>query len=190
MWADKWFVKSPVTAVALGRGYGDGNLETELLEALQRMVRRGHLPSSALVVRLTDGRVRLNYSVENREQARDGLRRICNEYGPARTALWVSVERQGTAVQLAVETLKPVIGGAAATVLRAESYLDWQPASECVSRCTSQTLAGAGSTGFPADFSASSRNRAMREASLGITTGWLPNVDSMLLPSGARSWPV
>jgi hypothetical protein len=165
-------------------------LESELLEALQRMVRRGHLPSSALVVCLTDGRVRLHCSVQDREQARNCLRRICNEYGPARTALWVSVERQGTAVQLAVETLTAAISGAAATVLRAESHLDCQSASECVSPCTPQTLAGAGSTGVPADFSASSRKRAMREASLGITTGWLPKVDSILMSPGARSWSV
>lgn len=147
----------------------------ELLEALQRMVWRGHLPTSLLLVHLTDGRVKLDASIGDLREARDRLRRVCNEYGPARIALWISVEREGTAVHLAVERLtgapRKVAGG---------SWLPPRPQA---------FTAGEGSA-CSIDFSASSKNFAMREASLGITTGWLPKVDSIWLPSGARSWPV
>lgn len=175
----------------------DEALSGDLLQALQRMVRRGHLPSSTLLVRLTDGRVRLHYSLQNRGEASDCLRRIRNEYGPVGTALWVSVAQEGTNVQLAIEELTPEPGGRMPPIRSAETRLEAMPClpgqvshSDALPNGRCQTFAGDGSTGRTSDFSASSKNFAMREASLGINTGWLPNVDSMLLPSGARSWLV
>ena len=154
-------------------------LPIDFLEALQRMVRQGHLPSSLLAVRLTDGRIRLNALVRNPREARDALTTLCNEHGPAEIALWISAVREGAAVRLAVESLAGAAHTAGSTVCRLEMPL----------AAAGHTFAGEGS-GRSAGFSASSRKRAMREASLGITTGWLPNVELSLLPSGARSWSV
>lgn len=163
------------------REHEDAALMADLLESLQRMVWRGHLPSPVLLVRLTDGRIRLHYALDSRAEASVELRRICNECGPARTALWVSVALDGAAVQLAVEPLMPLAGGKPSQAYRVEARLGGG---------FPQALAGEVSTGAGVVFSASSRNRAMREASLGMTTGLLPNLDSILLSSGARSWSV
>jgi hypothetical protein len=154
----------------------DQALMAELLEALQRMVRRGHLPSSLLLVQLTDGRVRLDVTIADRSEAQQRLSRVCNEYGPARIALWISVERQGPAVQLAIERLT-----GAACKLETGLWLTPRPQA---------FAAGEGSAGCSDDRSASSRKRAIREASFGMTTGRLPKVDWSWLPSGARSSPV
>lgn len=164
------------------RQHPDEALTADLLELLQRMVRRGHLPSSVLLVSLTDGRIRLHASVENRREARDCLSRIRNEYGPVRRALWISVERRGSMVELAVEPLISLPGAGCPRAYRAEASLD---ARDCVV----QAFAGEGSA-VTVDRSASFKYSAMREGSLGMTTGWLPNVDPISLPSGARSWLV
>jgi len=168
-------MESPATVVSRSPEERDRALMADLLEALQRMVRRGHLPTSLLLVHLTDGRVKLDASPENLSEARDRLCRIRNEYGPARIALWISVEREGAAVHLAVEGLTGSSDKVATGL--------WTPWPQAFA-------AGDGSAACSRAFSASSRKRAMRDASLGITTGSLPKVDSSWLPSGARNWPV
>ncbi len=164
------------------REHPDESLIADLLEALQRMVRRGHLPSSALVVTLTDARIRVNASVENRTEALERLLEIRNEYGPVRRALWISVERRGPIVRLGVEPLVSTSGAELPQAFQAEARIGSRDGA-------AQAFAGEGSA-VTVDFSVSSRYSAMRDASLGITTGWLPNVDSISLPSGARSWLV
>ena len=81
------------------------NLIDDVLDALERMVGRGHLPSQALLVRLTDGRVRVHAPLEGRSEAEEHLGRLRNEYGPADIALWISVEPAGPQIQLAVQNL-------------------------------------------------------------------------------------
>jgi len=174
--ADKFGMDNLRLVVSRGPEERDQALMAELLEALERMVQRGHLPTSLLLVQLTDGRVRLDVSIADLREARDRLGRVCNEYGPARIALWISVEREGSAVHLAVERLT----GAAHKV---ETGLWLTPPPQTFA-------AGEGSAGCCDDLSASSRNCAIREASFGITTGRLPKVDWSWLPSGARSSPV
>lgn len=157
-----------LAAVATRWAHGrDQDLPADLLEALQRMVRRGHLPSPLLLVQLTDGRVRLDASPENFGEARDRLRRIGNEYGPARVAFWISVVCDGPAVRLAVESLLDPPRKMAADVVidrAAAAPPAWLP--------TPYPLAtGDGSVAGADRFSASSRNLAILAGSFGITTG-------------------
>jgi hypothetical protein len=163
----------------------DQRLMADLMEVLQRMVQAGYLPTSLLLVQLTDGRVRLDASIDGVPEAGDRLRRICNEYGPARIALWISVERAGTAVQLAIERLT-------GSPHRVAADQTWSALGSARGkpRKAQAFAAGEGSKRCSSDFPASSKNLAMREASLGITTGRLPKVDSSWRPSGARSSPV
>jgi len=169
-------MKSLAPVVSGSTEDGDQAFMAEVLEALQRMVWRGHLPTSLLLVHLTDSRLKLDASIRDLGEAKDRLSRVCNEYGPARIALWISVERVGPAVHLGVERLT-------GAPLKVATSLRLAPRPHTFA-------AGEGSAGCSSDFSAAAKNRAMREASLGMTTGWLPKVDSIWLPSGARSWPV
>lgn len=164
------------------REHPDASLIADLLEALQRMVRRGHVPSSMLLVSLTDGRIRLNASVGDRSEATGCLLQIRNEYGPVRRALWISVERRGPVVQLGVEPLVSPPGTELPQALQAAARIGARVGA-------AHAFAGEGSA-VTVDFSVASRYSAMRDGSLGITTGWLPNVDSISPPSGARSWLV
>jgi hypothetical protein len=182
--ADKASMENLAPVVARWPEGADQPLMAELLETLQRMVRRGYLPTSLLLVQLTDGRVKLDASIEDAGQARDRLRRMGNEFGPARTALWISVERAGPAVQLAVESLT-------GPPQRIATGLECgAPAVTGKSAGLQVLAAGEGSKDGSGDGAASSRKRAMRAASFGITTGWLPKVDSSWRPPGARSSPV
>lgn len=108
-------------------------------DALARMRAAGHEPSPALLVRLTDGRLRILPPDE--PEAR--LRRLSNECGPVELAYLV--DGNGAV---------PVAGPASN-----DSYCD-------------------------------SSNWAIFAASLGMTTGALPNVGCSLVPSGAVKPPV
>lgn len=92
-------------SVANGLRRDDRTLMAELLAALQRMLRRDHLPTPTLLVRLTDGRIRLNTTPRNADEARHYLVRLCNEYGPAQAAFWISVDSHWDGIHLAVESL-------------------------------------------------------------------------------------
>ena len=69
----------------------DETLLAGLRSLASRMIRQGHRPSSFLLLRLTDGRIKMIQS-QGAEQAREDLRRITNEYGPAGTAVRVWTE--------------------------------------------------------------------------------------------------
>lgn len=165
--ADKLVMENMAVVVNRWVQERNSSLPADLLEAMQRMVRGGHLPSSLLLVQLTDGRVRLDAAPGNLGEAKDRLGQMGNEYGPARAAFWISVERAGPEVRLAVETLCGSPGNVAASVCvdhacGATPGRTWSP----------YLLAtGDGSASCSTRSPASSKKRAMREASFGITTG-------------------
>ena len=106
---DKRIVDSPalvpVPKDAANPDVARGQLENDLLASLTRMSLRGHRPSAFLLVRLTDGRVKLVHTPEGTDQAREEATRIRNEYGPLELALSVSVDRGDSGAQLAVDDL-------------------------------------------------------------------------------------
>jgi len=67
------------------------------------MLARDHRPTSFLLIRLTDGRVRAVATPEGIHQARQAANRIRNEYGPASVALSITVDDQHGGTFLAVE---------------------------------------------------------------------------------------
>jgi hypothetical protein len=165
--ADKLVMENLAALVNPRAEQRDPSLPADLLQALQRMVRGGHLPSSLLLVQLTDGRVRLDASPRSLVEARDRLGRMSNEYGPVRAAFWISVQRDGPAVRLAVETL-----GSPPRQVETSVSVDHTFGAEPNGPQSAYALVtGDGSAGCTIDFSASSKKRAMLEASLGITTG-------------------
>ena len=83
----------------------NGLLENDLLEGLTRMTLRGYQPSAFLLVRLTDGRVKLVHTPRGADQAREEANRIRNEYGPLEVAFSVSVNREDSGIALAVDDL-------------------------------------------------------------------------------------
>ena len=82
-----------------------GLLENDLLESLARMTLRGYQPSAFLLVRLTDGRVKLVHTPRGADQAREEASRIRNEYGPLALAFSVSANREDAGFALAVDDL-------------------------------------------------------------------------------------
>ncbi len=76
-----------------------------LLQSLAQMVHRNHLPSSCLLLRLTDGRVKIVASPEGSRQAREEALRIRNEYGPLSVAFSIEIEDGPHGVRLTVENL-------------------------------------------------------------------------------------
>jgi len=106
-----------------GREDATQALTTDLLEALQRMVRRGHLPSQTLLVRLSDGRLKLNAFLSGISEARERLVRLRNEYGPVEVALWVSAEAAGGEVRVAVENLNSNDRGGSSPVRGVEALM-------------------------------------------------------------------
>ena len=85
------------------------NPDETLLDGLRaltsRMIRQGHRPSSFLLLRLTDGRIKMIRSRGGSEQAGEDLRRITNEYGPAGTAFRVWTEEDGGELVACVENV-------------------------------------------------------------------------------------
>ena len=77
------------------------DLSLRLLETLRAMFLAGHRPSPALLVRLTDGRVRLLAG----ENSRDALVRVQNEFGPAARAFEVGSRETAEGVLLFVDDL-------------------------------------------------------------------------------------
>ena len=83
----------------------DETLLADLRSLASRMIRQGHRPSSFLLLLLTDGRIKKVQSRGGSEQAREDLRRITNEYGPARTAFRVWTEEDGGELVACVENV-------------------------------------------------------------------------------------
>lgn len=125
------------------------DLTAELLDLLENMAAAGQAPHSALLVKLSDGRVRILPPDEPRAR----LERLRNEYGPLAAAL--RVDGEGLAV---------------------EDWLSGEP-----------RRAQRGYRGAAAGLS---RNSAIFLASLGMTTGALPNVEASFSPDGVSSAPV
>ncbi len=76
-----------------------------LLESLEQMIRRKHRPSSCLLVRLTDGRVKIVASPEGSRGAREEALRIRNEYGPLQMAFSIEVTDSPGGPRFIVENL-------------------------------------------------------------------------------------
>jgi hypothetical protein len=91
--------------VPLQSGDDEGAVMAALLESLARMVSRNHRPSSCLLVRLTDGRVKMVASPGGSRQAREEALRIRNEYGPLSVAFSIEVADGPHGVRLTVENL-------------------------------------------------------------------------------------
>jgi len=83
----------------------DETLLDDLRALASRMIGHGHRPSSFLLVRLTDGRIKMVQSGGGAEQAGDDLRRITNEYGPVGRAFRVWTEAEGVGLVARVEEL-------------------------------------------------------------------------------------
>ncbi len=162
----------------------------DLLDGLILMLGAGHLPSSYLLIRLTDGRVKVFRTAAGRQAAAQALGEIQNEFGPVGFAFEVSVER------LAGEG--PGWEGPPSRVRASVKNL-----LRCGPAGMEQDLlrhgAEARAIGTPRwltraeeapQSEVESRNAVIFAASLGMTTGRLPNVDSSLPPSGASSSPV
>jgi len=76
-----------------------------LLQSLAQMVRRNHRPSSCLLLRLTDGRVKIVASPGGLRQAREEALRVRNEYGPLSLAFSIEIEDDPQGVRLTIENL-------------------------------------------------------------------------------------
>ncbi len=83
----------------------DETLLAELRALASRMIGQGHRPASFLLLRLTDGRIKMVSSDGGSEQAREDLRRITNEYGPAGAAFRVWTEQEGGELVACVDDL-------------------------------------------------------------------------------------
>ena len=101
---DKGIVDSPALVLA-PKGAANPDVMNDLLESLTRMTLRGYQPSAFLLVRLTDGRVKLVHTPEGADQAREEASRIRNEYGPLALAFSVSANREDAGFALAVDDL-------------------------------------------------------------------------------------
>ena len=103
--ADKSGVDSLSLVPFLQSGDEEGTVMAALLESLRQMVSRNHRPSSCLLLRLTDGRVRIVASPDGLRQAREETLRIRNEYGPLSVAFSIEVTDGPSGVRFVVENL-------------------------------------------------------------------------------------
>ena len=175
-------------AITLSWRHDPTRLMADLLDGLILMLRAGHVPSSYLLIRLTDGRGKAFRTAAGRQAEAQVLREIQNEFGPVGFAFEVGVER------LAVEGWE---GQPAQVRAGVRNLLRRGPAG--IEQDLLRHGAEARAIGTPRwltraeeapQSEVESRNAAIFAASLGITTGRLANVDSSLPPSGASSSPV
>ena len=179
---------APALAITLNRRHDPTRLMADLLDGLILMLRAGHLPSSYLLIRLTDGRVKAFRTAAGRQAATQALREIQNEFGPVGLAFKVSVER--LAVGGWEGPLPRVRAGVRNLLRRGPAGIEQDllcQGAEARAIGTPRWLTRAEEA---PQSEAESRNAAIFAASLGMTTGRLPNVDSSLPPSGASSSPV
>jgi len=148
-----------------------------LLGTLRCIVTAGHQPDDYLLVRFTDGRTKAAVLSEG-APAVDTLAELRNEYGPVASALSISVVSGAGYVLLRVADLVPP--GAPRVEQRGESCSNGQLEYD------EPVWAAAAAANYSQDV----RNSAIFAGSLGMTTGWLPNVDSSLSPAGVLSSPV
>ena len=81
----------------------DRTLLNDLRALASRMIGHGHRPSSFLLVRLTDGRIKMVQCEGGAEQSGDDLRRVTNEYGPVGRAFRVWTEADDVGLVARVE---------------------------------------------------------------------------------------
>ena len=144
-----------------------------LLGTLRSMVATGHQPDDYLLVGFTDGRAKAAVLSEA-APAVDVLAGLRNEYGPVASALSTSVMIDAGYVLLRVVDL--VSAGAPLV----EQHGEWiNGRLECAEPCWTEA--------FGAGYSRDLRNSAIFAGLLGMTTGWLPNVDSSFSPAGVLS---
>jgi len=144
-----------------------------LLATLRGMVAVGHQPDDYLLVRFTDDRTKASVLPEG-TLATDTLAALINEYGPVASALNVSVASSGHALLLCVTDLTS-LGSP-----RLEQRAVWAGGSLKFEGTTWKPAAGE-------SYSRDLRNSAIFAESLGMTTGWLPNVDRIFSPPGVAS---
>lgn len=147
-----------------------------LLGTLRSMVAAGHQPDDYLLVRFTDGRTK-GVVLSDGTPASDLLAGLRNEYGPVDSALDISVVSSAGRVLLRVADL--VSPGAP----RVEQRGEWRNGQFAYDE---PVWGSAGAANYSRDV----RNSAIFAGSLGMTTGWLPKVDSSLSPAGVLSSPV
>ena len=162
--ADKGRVRQGLTF------WADSNPRAILATAL-RMAAAGHAPSDLLLLRLTDGRVRVFPGAAASER----LNRIGHENGPAAAAFRVSCERSKSGVTAEVQDWTR---GSAET---------WRQAAVVDSAGRWKQLPP---TREPAQLESESRKAAIFAASLGMTTGALPKAASIESPPGVFKPPV
>ncbi len=175
---------APAFAIALERHNAPARLMAGLLDGLVRMLRAGHEPSPYLLMRLTDGRVKAVRLAEERHAAATTLRQTENESGPASRAFQVGVDQAGTRLKTKVRAEVRNLLRQGPAAVEQELICDGAEARPIgAPRWLTQAEE-------PPQSAVESRNAAIFAASLGMTTGRLPNVDLSLLPSGASSCPV
>lgn len=142
-----------------------------LLATLRSMVAAGHEPDDYLLVRFTDGRTKA--AVIREGAASDRLAVFRNEYGPVASALHVGAT-----------------SGPGTVLLRVTDFTSrgsrWEQQGEWLGgelKWTQPIEVATAADSYSRDL----RKSAILPASLGMTTGWLPNVDSSLSPAGVLS---
>ena len=147
-----------------------------LLGTLRSMVAADHQPDNYLLVRFTDSRTQATV-VSDGTPVADTLAALRNEYGPVASALSISVVSGVGRVLLQVADL------ASPGAPRVEQHGKW---FNGLLKYDEPVWASATAARYSRDV----RNSAIFAGSLGMTTGWLPNVDSSLSPAGVLSSPV
>lgn len=143
------------------------------LKTLRGMLRNGYRPQSYLLVCLTDGRTKV-VAVGDTGAAGKQFASLRNEYGPLRNAFYVEVTGDETEPTLRIEDL------VAAGKPRVEQKTRLRAGVLTFQTPTWQTEE-------PGPHSRDCKNSAIFFGSFGITTGWLPNVDSSFSPPDVAS---
>jgi hypothetical protein len=103
--ADKNGMDSFALIPFLESGEQEDIVMAALLASLEQMASRNHRPSSCLLVRLTDGRVKMVASPEGTHQAREEALRIRNEHGPFSAAFSIEVTDCPGGIRFVIENL-------------------------------------------------------------------------------------
>ena len=137
------------------------------------MVAAGHRPDNYLLARFTDGRAKAVLLSEDM-LADDRLATLRSEHGPVASALHVSIVSGPGSILLRVEDLTSPDGPRLEQ--RGERI-------NGLLKCDEPVWAARDAGCYSRDL----RNSAIFAESLGMTTGWLPKVDSSLSPAGVSS---
>ncbi|MDA1315403.1 MAG: hypothetical protein O2968_18900 [Acidobacteria bacterium] len=153
-------------------GHQHGTLLEGFLKTMRGMLSSGHRPQNYLLVCLTDGRTKAA-AVADAWAAAEHFTCLRNEYGPVRNAFFLEVSGDATEPTLCIRDL--AVTGAPSVRQKAHFHAGvlafdtptWERPETVHSR--------------------DCKNAAIFPGSFGITTGWLPNVDSIFSPPGVAS---